>query len=191
MSNFQVHTIESAPAAARPTLEGAKRTLGFVPNLYGVMAESPALLKAYKTVGAFFDTLTTFTPTERQIVLLTTSFDNQCHYCVAAHTTLAGMQKVPSDVVQSVRNGEPIAEARLEALRTFTLSVVAGRGWVSEDETQAFLDAGFTKAQLLEVILGVGMKTLSNYVNHVADIPVDDAFQPNAWAAPVISTTAN
>lgn len=191
MSLLTTHTIESAPTSSKPILERAKQQLGFVPNLYGVLAESPAALQAYKTIGELYDSLSSFSATERQIVLLTTSYDNECHYCMAAHTTLASMQKVPSDVVQAVRDGEAIDDPRLEALRTFTLKVVRDRGWVSKGDTQAFLDAGFTRAQLLEVTLGVSLKTLSNYVNHVACIPLDDAFKPNAWTSPTPSHTCN
>ncbi len=183
MTDFTIHTPESAPASSKPILEGAQKSLGFVPNLYGVLAESPALLEAYTKVGGLFDGLRSFNATERQIVLLSTSFENGCHYCMAAHSTIAGMQKVPEAIVQALRSGEPIADARLEALRTFTRTVVRERGWVAPAVVQTFLDAGFTRGQLLEVILGVGMKTLSNYVNHVASIPLDDAFQPAAWTS--------
>lgn len=182
MSEFTVHTIESAPEASRPILEKARKTLGFVPNLYGVMAESPAMLEAYATVGGIFDR-STFNATERQVVLLTTIFENECDYCMAAHTTIAGMQRVPEDVVQALRQGDPIPDARLEALSAFTRTVVRERGWASETDVQAFQDAGFTRGQVLEVILGVGMKILSNYANHIAKTPVDRAFQANLWTA--------
>ncbi len=183
MTDLQVHTLESAPEKSRPILEQAKKTLGFVPNLYGVFAESPAMLEAYTTIGGAFDR-SSFTPTERQIVLLTMSFENECDYCMAAHSTIAGMQRVPDGVVQALRRGEPIADARLEALSAFARKVVRERGWVSEGDVQAFLDAGFTRAQLLEVILGIGMKILSNYANHIARTPVDEAFQANVWTPP-------
>ncbi len=184
MNGFKVHTIESAPEASRSTLERAQKTLGFVPNLYGVMAESPAMLEAYATLGATYDRLTSFTATERQVVLLTTIFENECDYCMAAHSTIAGMQNIPDDVVQALRSGEPIPDARLEALSDFARKVVRERGWVSETDVQAFLDAGFTRAQVLEVVLGIGMKILSNYANHIARTPVDETFQANAWISP-------
>ncbi len=184
MTDFGVHTIKSAPEASRPILEKAQKTLGFVPNLYGIFAESPAMLEAYATLGGIFDRSTSFSATERQVVLLTAIFENECDYCMAAHSTIAGMQCVPDDVVQALRGGEPIPDARLEALSDFARKVVRERGWVSEGDVQAFLDAGFTQAQLLEVILGIGMKTLSNYANHIARTPVDEAFQANAWTPP-------
>ena len=184
MIDFKVHTIESAPEKSKPILEGARKALGFVPNQYAVFAESPAVLEAYTTLWTILDRSTSFTVTELQVILLTTIFENECDYCMAAHTTIAGMQRVPEPVVQALRNGEPLRDARLAALSDFTRKVVRERGWVPEADVQAFLDAGFTRAQLLEVILGIGMKILSNYTNHITKTPVDEAFQANTWTPP-------
>ncbi len=177
---YTVHTPETAPAAARETLAGAKKAFGFVPNLLGVMAEAPVLVKAYTTLSRIFDE-TSFSPAERQVVLLTVSYENGCEYCVAAHSVIAGVQQVPGDVVEAIRDGKPIADRKLEALRRFTAAVTKTRGWPSIDETKAFLKAGYTKTQVLEVVLGVGMKTLSNYTNHIAGTPLDEAFARAAW----------
>ena len=89
---------------------------------------------------------------------------------------------MPDEVVLAIRNDEPIADSRLEALRKFTTAVVDTRGWVSDADIDAFLAAGFSKAQILDVILGISFKTLSNYTNHIADTPLDDAFAAEAWA---------
>lgn len=179
--SYKIHSVESAPAAARETLAGAKKNLGFVPNLFGVMAEAPALLKAYATLSGIFDE-TSFNTTERQVVLLVASYENDCGYCVAAHTAIAEMQKVPNDVVKAIRNGQPVADRKIEALRRFTSAVVTSRGWPSEADTRDFLAAGYGRQQVLEVVLGVGMKTLSNYANHVAKTPLDPAFKAVAWS---------
>jgi len=173
-------TIESAPEQARPLLEKAKTNYGFVPNLLGVMAHAPATLEAYMTLSGLFDQ-TSLSPTERQVVLLAISAENQCTYCVAAHTVIAQIQNVDADAVEAIRNGEPIPDAKLEALRRFAVEVVTTRGWPTDEARQAFHDAGYTDAQRLEVNLGVGMKTLSNYTNHAADTPLDEAFSDAAW----------
>lgn len=178
---YTVHTQDTAPEAARETLARAKKAFGFVPNLLGVMAEAPALLNAYTTLSRIFDE-TSFSPAERQVVLLTVSYENGCDYCVAAHSVIAGMQKVPGDVVGAIRDGKPIADAKLEALRRFTAAVTKTRGRPSEDDTTTFLAAGYSQAQVLEVVLGVGMKTLSNYTNHIAKTPLDQAFAKAAWS---------
>lgn len=179
--SYPMHTPDTAPEAAKEPLAKAQRAFGFVPNLLAVMASAPTLLKAYMTLGALFDE-SSFTPAERQVVLLEVSYQNGCDYCVAAHTVIAGMQGVPASAVDAVRGGHPIADQRLEALRQFTAAVVESRGWPSENHTRAFFGAGYTQAQALEVILGVGMKTLSNYTNHIAGTPLDAAFSKAAWS---------
>ena len=180
MSNFNVHTKETAQAESAELLGNAEQAFGFIPNLLGVFAESPAALKAYLTIGQIFDQ-SSFSPTERQLVILAASRFNECHYCIAAHSAIANMQKVPADVVEAIRNDQPIADSKLEALRTFTTAVVEKRGWVTTHDTEEFLAAGYSKAQILEVILGVSFKTLSNYANHIADTPLDAAFAAQAW----------
>lgn len=179
--SYTVHTPETAPEAAKEILNGAKKAFGFVPNLLAVMAGAPALLKAYRTLGGLFDE-TSFTPTERQTVLLTVSYENGCEYCVAAHSVIAGMQKVPADVIEAIRKGTAIADRKLEALRRFTAALVKTRGWPTQQDVEAFLAAGYGQQQVLEVVLGVGFKTLSNYANHIAETPLDAAFTPAAWS---------
>jgi uncharacterized peroxidase-related enzyme len=177
---YPIHSVDSAPAGSRETLEGARRAFGFVPNVLGTMASSPSLLKTYLVVGDLFDQ-TSLSPTERQVVMMTTSYENGCEYCVGAHTAISGMQKVPADVVQAIRDGARIADAKLEALRRFTSAVVCARGWVTNDDRDAFHRAGYSETQALEVILGVGLKTFANYANHLAETPLDAAFSKVAW----------
>jgi uncharacterized peroxidase-related enzyme len=189
MNSFKVHTKETAQMKSAELLDNAEKAFGFIPNLLGVFAESPAALKAYLTIGHIFDE-SSLSPTERQVVILTASRFNECHYCIAAHTVVASMQKVQSDVVEAIRNDQPIADNRLQALRVFTTAIVEKRGWVSDDDITAFLAAGYNNAQILEVILGISFKTLSNYTNHIADTPLDDAFSRKAWM-PVLERMAS
>ncbi len=188
MNPFEVHTLESAPNESKPTLEAVTRSFGALPNLFGVFAESPAVVQGYAALGSVLEKSTRFSPAELQVVLLTTSFENNCEYCMAAHSTVANMQKVPQDVIQSLRDGRPIADARLEALRVFTRTVVEQRGWMQNHQVEAFLEVGFTKRHMLEVILGVAFKTISNFTNHLAETPVDAAFQRFAWSKPELTT---
>jgi uncharacterized peroxidase-related enzyme len=181
MSKFDVHSHESAPSGSKPLLQGVEQAFGFVPNISAVLAESPATLKAYLTMSKIFDE-SSFTPAERQVVILAINEYNECHYCVAAHSVIAQMHGVDPKAVDAIRDGNSIDDARLEALRDFTNKVVDTRGWVEEGDIEAFLQAGFDKAQVLEVILGVGLKTISNYANHIADTPLDEAFTHRAWS---------
>lgn len=179
--SFPVHTLETAPAGSRDTLGAAQKAYGFIPNLLAVMAEAPALVKGYTTLSRIFDE-TSFSATERQVVLLTVSYENGCAYCVAAHSVIAGAQKVPHEVVQALRSNEPIRDAKLEALRRFTSSTVKSRGWPPESDIAAFSAAGYEPQHVLEVVLGVGLKTLSNYMNHLTNTPLDQAFSKASWS---------
>ena len=178
--NFPIHNSKSAPPAAKAILSGAAANFGFVPNMLGVMAEAPALLTAYTTLSRIFDD-TSLNAAERQVVLLAASAENQCDYCMLAHSAIAAMQAVPADAVCAIRDAEEIPDPTLEALRRFTVAVVASRGRPTDEDMAAFLTAGYGRQQILEVVLGVGMKTLSNYTNHIAATPPDDAF--NAMAS--------
>ncbi len=181
--SLPVQSIETAPAASRAMLKAAQEKFGFIPNLLGVFANAPALLEGYLTLMGHFER-TSLSPTERQVVLLATSFENECDYCMAAHTAIAGMQKMDPGVVAALREGTPIADAKLNALRLFAADLARTRGWPSPESTRAFAEAGYTPAHALEVVLGVGVKTLSNYTNHLAGTPLDAEFAPAGWKKP-------
>ena len=180
MSQFGVHTKQTAPEQSVKLLEQAESAFGFVPNLLGVFAESPAVLKAYLQLGQIFDG-SSFSPVERQVAILAVSRFNGCHDCMAAHSVIAGMQKVPEQAIEAIRQDQPIADRRLEALRRFATTAVDERGWISAQDIAEFEEAGFNSAQVLEVILAISFKTLSNYVNHFAETPLDDAFAGSEW----------
>tara|TARA_R110002126_G_scaffold22899_2_gene81186 strand:+ start:3613 stop:4182 length:570 start_codon:yes stop_codon:yes gene_type:complete len=180
MTAFQIHTAETAPEA-KPQLDQALKSNGFVANLFGAMAESPALLEGYRKLSAIFDT-TDLTPTERQVVLMVNNRLNGCGYCMAAHTAISKKTGVPSDVIEALRSGAPIADPKLEALRVFAVRVNESRGWPDPSELDALIAAGYTKRTVLEVVLGTALKVMSNYTNHVAATPVDPAFASMAWS---------
>ncbi|MBY6204904.1 carboxymuconolactone decarboxylase family protein [Halomonas denitrificans] len=171
---------DQAPDDSRPLLEQAERSFGFVPNILGTMAHAPALLEGYMTLSGIFDK-TSFSTTEKQVVLLAASAENGCSYCTAAHSAGARRQGVDDAIVdaieQAAETGESLPDDRLDRLYRFTRTLVETRGRPSDDDLDAFLSAGFEPAQVQEVILGIGLKTLSNYNNHVAEPPVDDAFK--------------
>ncbi len=175
MSEFTLHTQDTAPQASRQILQNTEKQLGFIPNLYAVFAESPATLEAYQTLTTLFDK-TAFTVTERQLVLLSISRYRNCSYCLAAHGTVAKMQNIPTEIVHAVYYNQPLTDTKLEALRTFTRAVLEAEGWVKQDALQAFYQAGYQKQHVLEVVLGISFKTLSNYVNHINDTPIDAMF---------------
>lgn len=181
MADFTIHSPDSAPEASRPILEQTQKNYGFVPNLMGVLAEAPAAARAYATISGIFDD-TNLSPTERQVVLLTTSRYNGCEYCMAAHTTISQMQGIESSVIDAIRNDKPIDDQKLEALRQFTHRVVDQRGELDSHDIAALIGAGYSRQTVLEVIVGVAMKTISNYANHVADTELDGVFAAQRWS---------
>ncbi len=180
MNQIETLTLDTAEGQARDILQSTQAKFGFVPNLIGKMANAPALAAAYLAVGKLFEE-TSFSPTEQQVVLLAVSRFHECTYCVAAHSTIAQMQNVPNDVVQAIRNDQPIADKKLESLYRLTTEIVKSRGWPGEQIIADFLASGYNESQILEIVLGVGMKTLSNYTNHLAGTELDPAFSARAW----------
>jgi uncharacterized peroxidase-related enzyme len=185
MSQFNIYSIQNAPPAAQPLLEGAQQKFGFVPNLLGGFAESPTVLQAYLDIGALFDR-TSLTPVEQQVVLLAASVENHCIYCVAVHSMFAKHRaKADAAIVNALREQQPLPDKKLDALANFTRAVVKHRGMVTGIALDNFIGAGYSRSQVLEVVLGVTMKTLSNYANHIIHVPLDSQFQAEAWNAPV------
>jgi uncharacterized peroxidase-related enzyme len=169
-------TTATAPEASRPVLEGIQKAFGFVPNLMATFAHSPALLKGYLALDAEWDN-SSFTPVERQLVLLTVSVENQCDYCTAAHSTIAkAFLKVPADTITAIRHGYALENERQASLVNTVRELVAQRGQVSETTVARFLAAGFTRVQLLELLMGVALKTISNYLTHLNPVKLDTAF---------------
>lgn len=181
MSSFKQHTPGSAPTDARPVLERIERKFGFIPNLFATFAEAPAVLQGYLALSDSLDK-GALTAAERQIVEIAISAENSCAYCVAAHSTVADTLKVSPQIVDAIREGRSLPDTRLDGLVTFARAVVRERGRLSESEVEMFLSAGYTKAQLLEILGHVGLKTIANYLEPIARQPLDAAFQPRAWA---------
>lgn len=181
MTDYKIHTVDSAPGDSRTLLGQVGEKYGFTPNLMGLLAESPAALEAYATLSGIFEK-TDFSPVEQQVILLTVNRLNECPYCMAAHSTIAKGAGMEDATLEALRDGTELPDSRQNALASFTRSIVQKRGWVSEAEVEAFLAEGFTKANVLEVILGASFKTLSNYANHIATTPVDKAFANQTWS---------
>lgn len=175
-------TEEQADPAAAEMLRAAKKNLGFVPNMYASMANAPGLLSTYLHGYDAFRKQSGFTAAEQEVVFLTISRANACHYCVAAHSMLAEkMSQVPAQAISAIRSGVAIEDARLAALSSFTARMVETRGNPAADEVKAFLAAGYSQAQVLQVLLAIAVKAISNYSNHLFATPVDAAFAAYEW----------
>ena len=180
MTDFTHYDELTAPEASQPLLAKSKAANGMIPGLHAVMAEAPGLLEAYQRVHELFVN-SSFDKDELTVVWQTVNVENNCHYCVPAHTGIAKKMGVDDAITNALRDKTKLPNARLEALRDFTLRLVRDHGNVPDDAVQAFLDAGFTKRNILEVILGYSQKVMSNYTNHLANTPVDKPFQKFEW----------
>ncbi|MCO5734777.1 carboxymuconolactone decarboxylase family protein [Rhizobium sp. SSA_523] len=186
MITFTSHTIDTAPEASRAKLAEVQKAWGFVPKLHGNLAESPLALEAYDTLFGLVAAKATLSPVEVQVVYQAINVFHECEYCTAGHTYLSRMVKMDEAVIAALRNGDPIADARLQALRLFAETVIRVRGRVSDVAVDDFLAAGFTKENVLEVVTIAATKTISNYTNHITKTE-KEAFMADpdlAWVSP-------
>lgn len=173
------------PLAATP------KSMGMVPNMYRAMANLPALLDTYQHGYQLIRQQSGFSALEQEVLFLSISRANGCEYCVAAHSFIGdAMSKVPVDVTDAIRDGRPVDDAKLQALREFAQTMVASRGNPDRADAEAFLGAGYSEQQILAVILAIGVKVFSNYTNHLFGTPVDSAFAGRSWANPDAEKTA-
>lgn len=166
MNLFTKHTDATAPEGAAEVLAKVKARYGFIPNLAATLAESPVTLDAVLNLSGAFDK-TSFTEIERQVILITSSAVNGCDYCKTVHAALGRKAGIDDKTLKALLALAPISEAKLSALRDFTRAMVEEQGRLHEQRVRQFLDAGYTNAQVFEVVMGIALKTLTNYSNHL------------------------
>lgn len=174
-----LHAITSATAtqAQREILDKAVKAVGFLPNMYANMVNAPAVLSTYLHGYALFRSESGLKPAEQEVVFLAVSQVNGCTYCTAAHSMIADKKSgVPAAVLQAIRSGQPIPDARFAALYALTAAMLKTQGRPDRATVDAFLAAGFHERDALYVILAIAVKTLSNYSNHAFATPVDEVF---------------
>ena len=178
-------TLENVDPKAKPVLENVKASMGMIPNMYADMANSPAMLQTYAQGYALFREGSGFSPAEQEVVFLIISRENECHYCMAAHSFVAdNVSKVPPEVTNAIRDDQPITDIKLAALSVFSRTMFVTRGHPSKTDVASFLQVGYSEAHILSIILALAVKTISNYSNHVFDTSVDSAFAGRTWEAP-------
>ncbi|MFF4080192.1 carboxymuconolactone decarboxylase family protein [Streptomyces sp. NPDC001777] len=171
-SVFPDHTLESAPAAARRALEGVRRKQGHLPAAAARLATSPELLDGFLRASAAFES-TTLDPLSREVLIMTMATRNDCHVCVAMHTARLTALDAGPELIAALRERRALADERLEAVREFTLAVLATSGAVDDATLRAFLAHGYTARNALEVVLGIGAYTMSTLANRMTGAPVD------------------
>jgi alkylhydroperoxidase family enzyme len=180
MTTLKVHTIQSAPEESKALLDQSVKAFGMLPGLHAVLATSPGALEAYKTLHDLFEK-SSFDAEELTVVWQSINVEHECHYCVPAHTGIAHMMKVNPELTEALRNRAPMPTEKLQILQDFTLKVTRNRGHVSQEDLTTFYKAGYGERHVLDIILGLSQKVISNYTNHIANTPVDEAFQKFAW----------
>ena len=184
--DFPMHSTASAAEDSLPALEWYKDSFSMVPNLAGVLAESPALLLSYWQLQQNLFTHSTLSRQEINIVQTTVAHANTCQYCVAGHTAFGKMEffNNTDEQLNAVRNEDAFENPKLNALRDFTLLVLKKQGRISDGQLTAFLHAGYTRAQALDVVANIAAKVMSNYANQIALTPIDEAFAAFADGLP-------
>ncbi|SDV48053.1 carboxymuconolactone decarboxylase family protein [Chitinasiproducens palmae] len=181
MSRLPLVDANSAPAASKPLVEQVQRNNGFLPNLVATLANAPAALEAYLTVGEI-NSRSGLTLAEREAVQITAAGIHGCGFCVAGHSKIATLKaQLDAPVVTALRDGTAVPDARLEAVAVFTRAVIAHRGAVPDDALAAFRAAGFSDANALEVVLGVSLATLCNFANNLAGNDLNPELASFAW----------
>jgi len=177
MTDFVVHDLETAPEKSKTLLNSSIKNFGFIPNQSAVMAEAPTLLEAYQRAHELFIECS-LAEEEKAIVWICAGMAHSCDYTVCAHQFIAKSNAVPMEYLTALKNNTPLP-AKLEALRKFCRIVITCQGQINQSDINDFIQAGFNKAQVFEVILGVSQKTMSNIVNNIAGTLVDDMFKSN------------
>ena len=180
MKPFPLHSVETAPEEAKPLLSTVTARFGFLPNVYAHLAEAPQVLDGLLQLSTIFSR-TSLTEKQRHLLLLTSSVENQCTFCVAAHTRGAVAGGVSTDSIEAIRSGAIPQTAEDGALVRFVREMIRSRGFVSDAELKAFFAHGFTPRNALEVVLGVALKIVTNYANHMTHPELNHQLDAFAW----------
>jgi uncharacterized peroxidase-related enzyme len=180
MKTLKTLTIENAPAESRDAMKGIQSAYGFIPNLMATFAHSPAVLNGYLAMDGAWDK-SSLSPSDRQLILLTVSVENSCGYCTAAHTTiLKNFMKADPGLMTAVQSRISTGDAKKDALIEMVRELLSERGHVSDVARKRFLTNGYSEVQLMEVLIGIALKTVSNYWVHLNPVEIDAAFQDHA-----------
>ena len=183
MNNFIYHTAETSSNEAASVLSDIKEKVGFVPNVFAIIAESTPALKGLVALNEAYS-LSSFSAKEQQIILIATSTENECIYCVAGHTAFAESINMPTNIITAMRNQNSTTNQSYNVLATTVRQLIKHKGQVSPDIINNFIHAGYCKAQFFELVLGICVKTFTNYVSNALNVELDEAFKPYAWQRP-------
>ena len=182
MSIFDIQTIDRAPEGSRAPLEGLQQAFGMLPNVAGIIANSPVLANIFVPLfkGVHGGT---FTEAEIQTLLLTNAVTNSCAWAVAFHSYLALKAGLNPADVEAIRQRRAPQEPRYAALSAYARSLIEKRGHVGDAAVEAFLAASFKPNQALEALAVSAASTITNYALNIAEPPLEPMFQEHAWRA--------
>lgn len=174
MSRLTVHTVDTAPEQSKARVETVLKNNGFIPNLIGVLANSPQAIEMYQEVGKM-NGANSLTKEEIEVVQITAAAHNGCDFCVAGHTKIGTkLLKMPENVLNALRQRTTIDDnEKYQALAQFTMQLIDSRGKVTDAQLQAVKDVGYTEQNILDVVMGVALATLCNYANNVAQTEIN------------------
>jgi AhpD family alkylhydroperoxidase len=170
MTTINVPTRDQVSPANQAHFDALKKGLGMVPNLYATLALSEHALGNYL---AFQNAKSSITGKAREVVNLVVSQVNNCQYCLSAHTVIGGMVGFKPEQILEIRGGDASFDAKLDALAKLVKNIATERGHADPARVQAFLDAGWTQENLVDVIVVIGDKTVTNYLHGTTQVPVD------------------
>jgi alkylhydroperoxidase family enzyme len=180
VSTYPILTLDSAPALSRPALETLQKNLGLIPNLAATMAASPTLINGF--LGAFANFHNgTFSAADRQVLLLSNAVTNRSPWAVAFHSTAALREGVDAADVNAIRAGRAPNDPKLAVLSAFTKRCIETRGRVDAADLAAFIGAGHTHEQTLEVLAGIAVSAMANYAGNITKPAVEAPFKAQEW----------
>lgn len=175
MTKFKVPTKSEVSESNQTIFDSLEKGLGFVPNLYAYYAKNDTALADYL---ALQNRKSTLSAKEREVINLVASQINGCEYCQSAHTALGKMNGFTEDQILTIRKGSADFNPKLDALAKFTAAVVENRGKVTDALKDGFFDAGYTEANMIDVVIVIGDKIISNYIHNLAGFDIDFPVAP-------------
>ncbi|MBQ4913223.1 carboxymuconolactone decarboxylase family protein [Maribacter sp. MMG018] len=170
MSTFNVPKREEVSNSNRAIFDNLEKAVGFVPNLYATYAHSENALANYLALS---NAKTSLSAKQKEVVNLAVSQVNDCSYCLAAHTAIGKMNGFTDDQILELRKGQASFDAKLDALAKLAKNITENRGATDQTVVDDFFEAGWTKENLVDTIVLVGDKTISNYLHKTTNVPVD------------------
>jgi uncharacterized peroxidase-related enzyme len=170
MKKFTVPAKEQVSAGNKVIFENLEKMVGFVPNLYAVLGHSENALSTYLTLQ---NAPSSLKAKEREVINLVVSQVNECVYCLSAHTAIGKMNGFSDDQIIEIRKGGAPFDNKLDALAKLVKSITANKGHADEKLTDNFYAAGYNEENLVDVIVAIGDKIITNYLHAITKVPVD------------------